>query len=340
MIIYIEIIKEVVTDGPNLNELLKVPIEQLEVDCIDRALVRAVENGSLSNVGKLILRGASNIDEALRESRRLQKHTVTAMLLLIKAAIENDQNLVLKLYGEDLLGLDTKTQLTEDDDLAELQHIVCSQTIKTVVPIEISRRSSAYAVREELLLRTDVDKENGTVEWQGLRLIQLETSWLQKVDWVKKLSLAHNNFASLPPEMGSYLKQCTKIDLQHNKLREIPPCLLELPSIVDLNVSHNQIVEIPNVLRWSASLSVLDLSYNCLKSLPISAVAPNLKSLNISYNEFNTFPQCVCTFDELTSLNIAHNLLIRAFPSEIHQLKNITSFNFDGIDHLMDPFLK
>ena len=258
---YIEIIKEVYTDGPNLNDLLMVPFEHLEGNCLDRALIIAVEKGNLTNVGKLILRGASHIDEALRESRRLQKHAVTAMLLLIKAAVDNDQHLVLKLYGEDLQGLDTKTQLTEDDDdLAELQRIVCSQIIKTVVPIEISRRSSAYAVREELLVRTDVDKENGTVEWHGLRLIQLETSWLQKVDWVKKLSLAHNNFASLPPEMGSYLKQCTKIDLQHNKLREIPPCLLELPSVVDLNVSHNQIVEIPNVPRWSASLSVLDLS--------------------------------------------------------------------------------
>jgi len=330
----------VTTDGPNLNELLKVPVEHLEEDCLDHALVAAVKNGNLSNIGKLILRGASHIDEALKESRRLQQHAVTATLLIIKAAIENDRNFVLKLYGEDLQGLDTKIQLAEDDDLAELQHIVCSQTIKTVVPIEISRRCSAPAVREELLLRTDVDKDNGTVDWCGLRLMQLEISWLQNIDWVKILSLGHNDFTLLPPVMGSYLKQCTKIDLQQNKLREIPPCLLELPSIVDLNLSRNYIVKIPDVPKWSVSLFVLDLSYNSLKSLPTSTVAPSLKSLNISFNQFQLFPQCITTFVELSTLNISHNPIIHALPSEIHQLKNLTSFDFDGIEGLTDPLRK
>ena len=69
-------------------------------------------------------------------------------------------------------------------------------------------------------------------------------------------------------------------------------------------------------------------------------VAPNLKSLNISYNQFHTFPQCITTFIELTTLNIAHNSMIHALPPEIHQLKNLTSFDFDGIDGLMDPLRK
>jgi len=337
--LYIEVIKEVKTDGPNLDKLLDVPFEYLEDNCLANALVAAVEYSSLSNIEKLILHGAPCIDKALGESRRLQRHAVTAFLLIIEAAIENDRNFVLKLYGEDLQEMETKIQLTEDDDLSELQRVVCSQTIKTVVPIEMSRRFRASAVREELLLRTDADKDNGIVDWSGLRLMQLEISWLQKVDWVKILTLVKNDFTALPPEMGIYLKQCTKIDLQHNKLREIPSCLLELPSIVDLNLSRNHIVEFPDVPKWSVSLSVLDLSYNSLKSLPTSAVAPNLKSLNISYNQFRSFPQCITTFIELTTLNISHNSKIRVLPSEIHQLENLTSFDFDGIKGLRDPFI-
>jgi len=154
-----------------MSYILKVPIEHLKEDCMDRVLIAAVKNGNVGNVGKLILCGASHIDEALKESRRLQKHAVTVFLLIIKAAIENDRNLVLKLYGEDLQRLETKIQLSEDDNLAELQRVVCSQTIKTVVPIKMSRRFSASAVREELLLRTDADKDNGTVDWSGLRLM-------------------------------------------------------------------------------------------------------------------------------------------------------------------------
>ena len=111
-----------------------------------------------------------------------------------------------------------------------------------------------------------------------------------KIHWV---SLASNEFTSLPPEMGSYLKQCTKLDLQWNRVSEIPHCFLELPSINELFLSHNDIVKIPDVPKWPALLSAFDLSYNHLSSLPNSAVAPILKNLNISNNQFHSVPLCV-----------------------------------------------
>ena len=78
-----------------------------------------------------------------------------------------------------------------------------------------------------------------------------------KIHWV---SLASNEFTSLPPEMGSYLKQCTKLELQQNRVSEIPHCLLELPSINELNLSHNDVVKIPDVPKWS----LLCLHLTCL----------------------------------------------------------------------------
>ena len=322
--------------GPNLNELLKTPLNLLEDNCINQALLAAVDSGSPNNAGKLILHGATNIDEALAKSRKEKQYAVTAALLIIKAAIENDKILVLKLYGKNV-NADTKIPLTEEDDLVELQVAVATNNIRTVVPIEISRRHNAGAVREELLLRTDVDKDSGVVLWFGLRLTQLEISWLRKIYWVKKLRLDCNEFSSLPPEMGSYLKQCTKLDLQWNRIREIPQCLLELPSINELNLSHNNLVDIPDVPEWSASLSVLDLSYNHLSNLPNSAVAPTLKNLNISNNQLRTVPHCVCSFVGLTTLNIAHNSEILVLPSELGRLKNLFNLNLDGLNNLNDP---
>ena len=290
---------------------------------------------AIASVDKLTLCGA-NIDEALAKSHKEKQYAVTAALLIIKAAMENDRILVMKLYGENV-SRDTKIPLTEEDDLGELQAAVASNNIRTVVPIEISRRHNAGAVREELLLRTDVDKDSGVVLWFGLRLTQLEISWLRKIYWVKKLRLARNAFSSLPPEMGSYLKQCTKLDLQWNRIHEIPQCLLELPSINELNLSHNDLVNIPDVPEWSPSLSVLDLSYNRLSNLPNSAVAPTLKNLNISNNRFRTVPHCVCSFVGLTTLNIAHNSEILSLPSELGRLKNLLNLNLDGLNDLCDP---
>ena len=199
------------TNGPKINELLKTPLNLLEDDCINQALVAAVESGSCSNAGKLILHGATNIDKALEESCRLQQILVTAALLLVKAAMNNDRAFVLKLYGEHI---QESNILLGEDNLAELQNIVRNQGVKTVVPIEIAQRNNSSAVREELLLRTDVDKERGVVLWFGLHLIQVEISWLRKIHWVQELKLAHNELTTLPSELGNYLKQCAKLDLQ------------------------------------------------------------------------------------------------------------------------------
>ena len=300
-------------------------------------MLAAVESGNPANVGKLILRGATNVDVALAKSRNLQQHAVTAALLIIKAAMEDDRILVLKLYGENVQGQQTKIPLTEEDNLKELQEAMSSNNFKTVIPIELSRRHNASGVREELLLRKDVNENSGTVLWFGLRLMQLEVSWLRKIHWVKSLKLSRNEFTSLPPEMGIYLKKCVKLDLQRNKIREIPPSLLELPSLGELNLSHNDLVNIPDVPEWSASLSVLDLSYNRLSSLPNSAVASALSNLNISNNRFRIVPHCVCSFISLTSLYIADNSEIVALPSELGRLKNLTNLNLDGLNYLTYP---
>ena len=329
-----EIIKEVRTSGPKINELLKTPLNLLEDDCINKALLVAVEIGSCSLAGKLILRGATNIDKALEESRRLHQILVTAALVVIKAAMRNDRALVLKLYGEHT---QENNALIEEDNLVELQNVVRNHGVKTVVPIEIARRNNASVVREELLLRTDVDKERGIVLWYGLHLMQIEISWLRKIYWVQELKLARNEFTSLPPEMGNYLKRCTKLDLQRNRIREIPQCILVLPSITELNLSHNNLVDIPDVPEWSASLSVLDLSYNRLSNLPNSTFAPGLNSLNISSNQFHTVPHCVCSFITLHTLNIANNPSISNLPPELGRLQNLRNLNLNGLNNLSDP---
>ena len=82
-----------------------------------------------------------------------------------------------------------------------------SGKVSTVVPIEIARRAQNNNVREELLLRTDVNQEEGSVYWHGLRLLHLDLSWVRKIHWVKRLRLARNGFRVIPNEIGGYLKQ-------------------------------------------------------------------------------------------------------------------------------------
>ena len=84
-----------------------------------------------------------------------------------------------------------------------------SGKVSTVVPIEIAHRNHHPAMREELLLRTDVNLKEGTVHWHGLRLLTLDLAWLRKIHLVKRLRLARNGFKSLPSEMGIYCRAKT-----------------------------------------------------------------------------------------------------------------------------------
>ena len=78
---------------------MHVSVEDLEPLCLERALKAAVNVGNHFNIGKLVAKGATNIQEALGDSKQLKKHEARAMLLLIIAAQTNDRDLVLKLFG-------------------------------------------------------------------------------------------------------------------------------------------------------------------------------------------------------------------------------------------------
>ena len=200
-----EVIQEVERNGENLTELLRFGADQLEPNCLNRALAAAVNNDNQFNIGKLIIKGANNIEDCLRQSRDHYKPHARAMLLLVKAAMQGDRNLVLKLFGESVPEMDT--QEYQDDSFKDAQKVLLAGEISTVVPIEIARRNGQTEVRGELLLKTDVNVEEGIVYWHGLRLLVLDVSWLKRIDWVRKLRLARNGFKQLPDEIGTYLKR-------------------------------------------------------------------------------------------------------------------------------------
>ena len=96
---------------------------------------------------------------------------------------------------------------TNDCDFSEVQKAIINRKVSTVVPIGIAQRKQHIAIRDELLLHTDVNQSEGSVDWHGLRLLNLELSFLRKIYWVQHLRLARNGFRTIPNEIGSYLKQ-------------------------------------------------------------------------------------------------------------------------------------
>ena len=201
------IIREVETNGDRLTELLKkVTPQNIDVHYLNRALKLAVKNDNHLNVGKLIVKGSTNISECLRYAKNARKPNARAMLLLIKSAQTGDVAIIQKVFGEHTPGLQNPQEY-EDDGLCLVQEAALSGNISTAVAIEIARRNQHHDVREELLFKTDVNEEEGYGYWHSLQLLQLDISWLRRITWVKKLRLARNGLKSLPPEIALYLKQ-------------------------------------------------------------------------------------------------------------------------------------
>ena len=202
----LELIEEVETNGENVEELLRFDPDQLEPNCLNQALFAAVSNDNHFNVGKLILKGADKITEALEESDHFYRTHARAMLLLVHAAMEGNRNLVLRLFGKPTSGADNCRECI-NNTFPDVQKAVLSGKVSTIVPIEIAHRHGHASVRKELLLKTNVNELEQSVNWHGLRLLVLDINWLHKIHWVQKLRLARNGFRSLPNEMGMYLKQ-------------------------------------------------------------------------------------------------------------------------------------
>ena len=204
--------------------LLKgITVDSLEPSCLDLALQLAVKNDNRFNVGELVLKGAKELQESLRYAKEEKKTYARAMLLLIKAAQTGDIAIIHKLFREPSPDLKDEEDY-EDDGFLDVQKVIHSCNVSTKVPIEIARRNGHSEVREELLMRTDVIQEEGLVYWHDLQLLQLEISWLKKIAWVKKFRLARNGFKSLPPEMGTYLKQVSYIKGLSSHRSSMSPC--------------------------------------------------------------------------------------------------------------------
>ena len=325
------------TNSAQLDELLAIPKESLERECLQTALEAAVEKNSAVNAGKIIIKGRETLDinAALAYATEVHSYAVRALLLLVRAAYDDDVDLVSTLYETSSPHYDHP--LISERDLHLVQSAIQEKQVGTAVPIEIARREKRGAVREELLLRTDTNVAEGTVVWSRLCLAELEISWLKRIHWVKKLELAKTNVRTLPPQMGNYLVHVTSINLQFNLLKEIPRCLLELPCIEDLNLSYNKLQEIPEVHEWATTLAVLDLSHNELRSLPQYCEAPNLQHLSISHNKFRQVPKCICSFTNLTTLELGHNRGIVKLPVEMGKLQNLRTLNLEGLDDINDP---
>ena len=191
----------------NLLQVLE-GYEQTRIEIGETFMKQCLEAATLSDnpqcVGKLVKMGAKNIDEclALAEKKGIV-NSATAMLLLMKAALTGDKTLLPlnpSFVRAASTNLEQETKSFSNEHVTQAVH---GGKISTTDALAVAQRAGQHAVKRELLLSTNVNRESGIVEWSKLHLFALDVQLLQSLcDWLRMLNLSANMVTRVPEEVN------------------------------------------------------------------------------------------------------------------------------------------
>ncbi|CAH8452571.1 unnamed protein product [Schistosoma turkestanicum] len=127
----------------------------------------------------------------------------------------------------------------------------------------------------------------------------------------------------------------TLLDISNNYLRSLPPDIVQLTSLIMLNVSKNQLVDITVICELS-HLQSLDVTENKLTVLPQSLwKLEGLKTFSCSWNKVGSLPEEIGRLRSLTTLRLTNNKL-STLPRSFTNLTDLLLLQLDGnfFDHI------
>ncbi|KAK6255307.1 hypothetical protein SCA6_016612 [Theobroma cacao] len=169
------------------------------------------------------------------------------------------------------------------------------------------------------------------VSLNGLGLSGKIGKGLQKLQYLKVLSLSHNNFSSsISPELG-LIGSLERLNLSHNSLSgRIPSSFVNMNSIRFLDLSGNSLSgSVPDDLfQTCSSLRYLSLAENSLEGQLPSTLARcfSLNTLDLSKNHFSgniDFASGIYNMQRLRTLDLSHNEFSGTVPEGVFALHNL-----------------
>eukprot|EP01087_Luapelamoeba_hula_P021164 TRINITY_DN7347_c0_g1_i5.p1 TRINITY_DN7347_c0_g1~~TRINITY_DN7347_c0_g1_i5.p1 ORF type:complete len:410 (+),score=74.33 TRINITY_DN7347_c0_g1_i5:492-1721(+) len=160
---------------------------------------------------------------------------------------------------------------------------------------------------------------------QGLQIAALPPA-ITTLTSLHSLSLAHNQFTTLPTDQLAQLPQLTYLLAPHNQLTSFPSAPLP-PTLQVLDLRNNQVCALlsKDLLTLSTTathLTVLTLHNNLLTALPREiGLLTSLRSLGLYNNQLTTLPSEIGQLTALRHLSLSRNHLHTLPPS----IGNLTS---------------
>ncbi|KAG7325769.1 hypothetical protein KOW79_010694 [Hemibagrus wyckioides] len=161
------------------------------------------------------------------------------------------------------------------------------------------------------------------------RLVTLPLG-LQCMRQLTELNLGNNAFEEMPPVL-KYLHSLKKLHLFGNQISTLHAEVLEnLPNLILLNLNHNKIKIIPPAIKSLSNLERFSIADNQLEEIPAElGLVSKLMEMNLSRNKLSEIPQELYKLTRLRKLSLARNGL-RQLPEGIPGWKNLKMLDVAG----------
>ncbi|KAF5909124.1 leucine-rich repeat-containing protein 69, partial [Clarias magur] len=152
---------------------------------------------------------------------------------------------------------------------------------------------------------------------------------LEQLHSLKKLYVYRNQIFILRPEVLKSLSNLIVLNLNHNKIRMIPPAIKSLSKLEKFSIADNQLEEIPAELGLVSKLTELNLARNKLSEIPQELYKlTHLRNLSLARNRLRELPEGILGWKDLKMFDVAGNLL-SMFPADFHLLE-LKELYFEG----------
>jgi Leucine-rich repeat (LRR) protein len=148
----------------------------------------------------------------------------------------------------------------------------------------------------------------------------------EQVKNVRELILTHTDLQTLPDIFNLNFENLTHLNLEGNKLSQLPLNMKNLMKLQHLNLSHNCLKVLSDEIGNLSMLQTLKLENNSLVELPDSVCKlMNLQQLSIANNSLRILPNDIGDLVKLETLVISGNML-EDLPGSLLQLTNLCHF--------------
>jgi len=156
---------------------------------------------------------------------------------------------------------------------------------------------------------------------------------------LENLDLNFNKISEVPSSFGN-LRTLVSLTFAGNSIATVSPRISSLKRLEQLSFYKNQLTHIPVGICGLTSLKELDLAYNQIEAIPDSIAA--LKNLYVVYFSFNKIVSVTEKIGELTNLRrmYLHDARISSLPESVGNLRKleILRINDNYVSHLPSSF--